>query len=121
MVGGRLLNIFTEFYLRSDVITDLSIDSPKWIGAWWIGFLLIVVLSYVCAGLLALFPESLPTARITFNDDEKKAVENSSYVTLMKDLPKALYELISNATYMFISAGATMDGFLLAGKRFKIF
>ena len=55
MVGGRLLNIFTEFYLLDDDDTSTSSsssaaldyldeNSPKWIGAWWLGFLLILVL-----------------------------------------------------------------------------
>ena len=53
MVGGRLLNIFTEFYLLDDddASSSSSLDyldenSPKWIGAWWLGFLLILVLRY---------------------------------------------------------------------------
>ena len=52
MVGGRLLNIFTEFYLLDDeeaspssaALDYLDVNSPKWIGAWWLGFLLILVL-----------------------------------------------------------------------------
>ena len=51
MVGGRLLNIFTEFYLLDDdaasssaALDYLDESSPKWIGAWWLGFLLILVL-----------------------------------------------------------------------------
>ena len=54
MVGGRLLNIFTEFYLLDDddassssaSLDYLDENSPKWIGAWWLGFLLILVLRY---------------------------------------------------------------------------
>ena len=61
LVGGRLLNIFTEFYLLDDdsdsndstaAVASVSMDSPKWIGAWWLGFLLILVLSYLCAILM---------------------------------------------------------------------
>ncbi len=58
MVGGRLLNIFTEFYLMDsdahahETMSHMTVDSPKWIGAWWLGFLLILVLSYVSAALL---------------------------------------------------------------------
>ena len=52
VVGGRLLNIFTEFYLLDDASQSspapdyLDENSPKWIGAWWLGFLLILVLRY---------------------------------------------------------------------------
>jgi hypothetical protein len=120
VVGGRLLNIFTEFYLLSEVTNDgnlpppdyLDINSPKWIGAWWLGFLLILVLSYLSAILLAFFPASLPKKDIR---GVTKTTEEVVYYGHVKDLPKALYELVSNATYMFISLGASMDGFLLSG------
>ena len=54
VVGGRLLNIFTEFYLMEghEGMDNMTVDSPKWIGAWWLGFLLILALSYLCAILL---------------------------------------------------------------------
>ena len=47
MVGGRFLKIFTEFYLletesMQDLTSKLPPDSPNWIGAWWIGFLMIL-------------------------------------------------------------------------------
>ena len=34
----------------------------------------------------------------------------------IQDIPKALLQLLKNATYLFITIGGTMDGFLLAGK-----
>lgn len=48
VVGGRLLSIFTEFYLTDDVsihlMSSLTPSSPQWVGAWWLGFILIVFL-----------------------------------------------------------------------------
>lgn len=130
-MGGRLLNIFTEFYLlhdddgtvggvaaSSEAPDFLSLTSPKWVGAWWLGFLLIVVLSYLCAILLAFFPKVLPTSPNAVRDGKKRNEQSRRNDKLQaeKSLVKALCELLNNATYMLISLGATMDGFLLAGK-----
>ena len=110
------MNIFTEFYLLDEV--DLSPDSSYWVGAWWLGFILIFVLSLVCAGFLALFPASIGEKRrktAAGMTSDKNPLNALEYVGLLQGLPGALYNLISNATYTCISLGASLDGFLLAG------
>lgn len=129
VVGGRLLNIFTEFYYLEDSDNHLTPTSPQWIGAWWLGFLLILVLSYICAALISIFPAKLrlPNGgpeekhRSTKKETGDDNVENVLAVSTLEygrlqDIPKALYNLITNPTYMSITFGATMDAFLLAGK-----
>ena len=69
--------------------------------------------SYIAAFLLALFPAKLPRKDLT--EKQKRDQEEVKYYGHLRDLPKALLELASNATYMFLSIAATMDGFLLAG------
>jgi hypothetical protein len=142
VVGGRLLNIFTEFYVDSGIHDDhLAPTSPQWIGAWWLGFLLILVLSYICAALISIFPAKMRSSEsnqskqikpeeeknndnknndidkevISVTEENVLAVSKLNYGSI-KEMPAALYRLITNPTYMFISMGATMDAFLLAGK-----
>ena len=69
--------------------------------------------SYIAAFLLALFPAKLP--RKDLSEKQKREQAEVTYYGHLRDLPKALLELAGNATYMFISLAATMDGFLLAG------
>ena len=60
MIGGQLLNIFTEFYV-GDVpfIDNLNPTDPKWIGAWWMGFIIIFVLSIITGTLICVFPAKM--------------------------------------------------------------
>lgn len=144
-MGGKLLSLFTEFYRLHDLanlknfsdstrvlIKELSPTSPQWIGAWWLGFLMIVVLALIMTFILALFPAKL-RQEDTENEDEidasSKQISKSSQIEKdedvlhvnkcdygkVKDMPKVIYQLITNATYVAMSFGATMDAFLLAG------
>ena len=69
--------------------------------------------SYICAFLLALFPAKMP--RKDLSEKQKRDQEEVTYYGHLRDLPKALLELVRNTTYMFLSIGVTMEGFLLAG------
>jgi hypothetical protein len=146
VVGGKLLSLFTEFYLLDDleslknfsnttisIIEELSPTSPHWIGAWWLGFMMIVILALVMAFILSLFP-----ARIHHTNEEEIGTvsnvsekQNSSQVEAdgdvihvnrcdygkVKDMPKVIFQLLTNTTYVAMSFGATMDAFLLAGMK----
>ena len=54
-----MLNIFTEFYINDPRMDHLVPTSPDWIGAWWLGFLLIFVLSFSIASLISFFPAKI--------------------------------------------------------------
>ena len=53
-LGGQLLSIHTDF------LADITSDHPNWVGAWWLGFLIIGSLTALIAPFLALFPQRLP-------------------------------------------------------------
>lgn len=149
MVGGKLLSLFTEFYLLDDVeslknlsnttisiIEELSPTSPQWVGAWWLGFLMIVILALVMAFILSLFPAQLhhttPEETGTISNVAEKQhsnpVESDEDVLhvnrcdygKVKDMPKVIYQLLTNTTYVAMSFGATMDAFLLAGIKISL-
>ena len=120
------------------LINELTPTSPQWIGAWWLGFLMIVVLALIMTVILALFPAKL---RQDHSESEEninkqhsdKQISQSSQIEKdadvlhvnkcdygkVKDMPKVIYQLLTNATYVAMSCGAATDAFLLAGK-FKL-
>ena len=120
-----MLNLFTEFYSDDPKIPKSPEDS-NWIGAWWLGFLLIFVLSYILAIIMAMFPakirkeEPKETNEMEVEENSKDPNENVLNTKLgygrLQDIPQTLFGLINNPTFMGITLGATMDGFLLAGQ-----
>ena len=113
------------------MIEELSPTSPQWIGAWWLGFLMIVILALVMAFILSLFPAQLhhTTQEEIGNVSNVPEKQHSSQVETdgdvlhvnrcdygkVKDMPKVIFQLLTNTTYVAMSFGATMDAFLLAG------
>ena len=62
---------------------------------------------YLHIGVVATIDES--------NNNHELSVSRCDYGSL-KEMPKAVLNLIKNKTYMCISIGAALDAFLLAGK-----
>ncbi len=62
LLGGSLLDVYTDFDLLPDGATVLSKDSPLWVGAWWVGFCLTWILAWSCAIVIGMYPPVLPGA-----------------------------------------------------------
>ena len=52
-------------------------DDPRWLGAWWLGWIIIGFGLIVLAGVLAMFPQNL---RKLGSSTDHKAVKNSEVV-----------------------------------------
>jgi len=110
ILGGRLLALYTDFdTLEPGVNVSLTTNSPLWVGAWWLGFLITWLMAWCCSFCFALFPAVLPGA------EKHNQVKASDGFGTLKELPKAIKALLTNPTYMFIAFGGAMDGFSVAG------
>jgi sodium-independent organic anion transporter len=69
MMGAALLKV----YVNPNVDPGFDEDDPRWIGAWWIGFIIIALLTLFFGPWLTLFPGELPTAQS--DDDVEKEVD----------------------------------------------
>ena len=122
IIGGRLLDIYTDFHSKLEI--TLQVEDTKWIGAWWLGFLFIFVLSYILAIIMSTFPAKMRKESTENHEmqgeDTKDPNENVLATKLsygrLQDIPQTLLGLITNLTFMGITLGATMDGFLLTGQ-----
>ncbi|GFQ87692.1 solute carrier organic anion transporter family member 4C1, partial [Trichonephila clavata] len=82
-------------------------EDPRWIGAWWIGFLLQGVLQLLLTIPLALFPRRLPGQKRLPTNSEAKAKLSSGF----KGLIAALKRLLKNPLYLSIVINTIMNIF----------
>ncbi|KAL7306068.1 hypothetical protein TKK_0001527 [Trichogramma kaykai] len=116
-IGVRILGPAMGFMLGSlctMVYADLSVDppitpsDPRWVGAWWLGLVLIAsMLMLVTIGMFA-FPTRLPKSR---TPPRRADAKKPSLV----DFPKAVKRLLKNDILMFRTASSVLHILPIAG------
>lgn len=79
--------------------TELTPKDPGWIGAWWLGFLIIAVALLGVAYPTAMFPKRLPDAPKCYEAgarDQRAQSESSAggehqFVKMMMSQPKGIF------------------------------
>ncbi|XP_066601245.1 solute carrier organic anion transporter family member 74D [Prorops nasuta] len=116
-IGVRILGPALGFILGSVctmLYADLSVDpqitptDPRWVGAWWLGLVLIsAMLVLVSIGMFA-FPTRLPTSRTPPKRADAKKPS-------LRDFPKAVKKLLKNDILMFRTASSVLHILPIAG------
>lgn len=99
--------------------------SPRWVGAWWIGFLVSGVLAFIVAFPIGGFPKILPGSEAYRQEREKEVYSNKNkkqeYIESSpesgkeealsyKEIIKSLKVLLLNPTFMFLNFAAACEG-----------
>ncbi|XP_054713441.1 solute carrier organic anion transporter family member 74D-like [Uloborus diversus] len=114
-VLGFLLSSFCLKYYE-DPFYDPNIDvlNPRWVGAWWMGFIIIGVILLAFTALIALFPRELPERFRSEKKEKTKKEENSEgKMPKLKDFPNAVKRLVKNPILVchVISVTFQVNGF----------
>ncbi|ESO83153.1 hypothetical protein LOTGIDRAFT_222876 [Lottia gigantea] len=123
LVGGELLNIYTDFRAIDTASLTIDKDNPRWVGAWWLGFLISGTMAFLTAIPLGGFPRSLPGSA-KYRAERKNEVyhkegsDESQKVGLKrgpKDILLSIKLLVTNPTFMFLNFAAASEGIILSG------
>ncbi|XP_066269957.1 solute carrier organic anion transporter family member 4C1-like isoform X2 [Branchiostoma lanceolatum] len=122
LIGGQFLNIYTDIDIGRNG-SELTEADPRWVGAWWIGFLMCTLLAWSITIPLLGYPKELPgAAEIKANKESeahaKGGVDVASQPDFGKswrDFPMAIKILLCNPTFMFVSLAGAFEGFLTSG------
>ncbi|OQV15393.1 Solute carrier organic anion transporter family member 4C1 [Hypsibius exemplaris] len=131
LIGTALSAVFNTIYFDFSH-PDFKPSDPRWISAWYLGFIIAGLGVMVMALLISCFPsvlaktsKKLPAIKmehelqqqpseITLNVPEPKAPYKSPPVTL-KDLPVNLLRLLKNYTYVIKLFGQLISAFAMSG------
>ncbi|XP_020499219.1 solute carrier organic anion transporter family member 3A1 isoform X1 [Labrus bergylta] len=142
--GFILGSVCTKFYVDAIFIDtsqlNITPDDPRWIGAWWAGFLLCGALLFCSSILMFGFPQSLPNKEREEGTESEQVMlppsMNSEYETpkssnglvgnhepansptccqQLRVIPKVTKHLLSNPVFTCIILAACMEIAVVAG------
>ncbi|NWV27657.1 SO4C1 protein, partial [Origma solitaria] len=115
VLGGQLLKIYIDIQVDQ--------DDPRWLGAWWIGFLACFFAVWLLIIPFSCFPKHLPgTAKIqaekiseTHDDGSQILVQTSNFGQSFKDFPMALMILLRNPVLMSLIVASSTEALVATG------
>ncbi|XP_054713438.1 solute carrier organic anion transporter family member 74D-like [Uloborus diversus] len=106
-LGYLLASTCLNYYEDPSVDPGFGPDDPRWIGAWWIGFIVQGVLLFICSLPIMFFPRRLPGKRHA--NLKKNAKENEGLKANLLGLLGAVKRLGTNSLYVLIVMNVTLS------------
>lgn len=100
-IGYGLASFCLKLYISPTLTPTINNSDPRWLGAWWLGWIILSLCLFVLASLLALFPRTLPRAAARKELLKKQSPEEEPELpTSLPDMLKTFKRLIFNPTLM---------------------
>ncbi|XP_074388287.1 solute carrier organic anion transporter family member 4C1-like [Zonotrichia albicollis] len=121
VLGGQLLQVYIDIQIPKS--TKMDQDDPRWLGAWWIGFLACFFPVWLLIIPFSCFPKHLPgTAKIqaekvpeTHDDGGQVLVQTNDIGQSFKDFPMALLILLRNPVLMSLIVASSSEALVATG------
>lgn len=129
LLGGKFLDLYVDINSVDTSTIGMKSGDAKFVGAWWIGFLLSGMIALTISLPMCGFPRELPGATKYKLEREAEVYhqensEEESHGSLSSDngfklgwkaIISSLKILTSNPTFMFLNLAAACEGILLSG------
>ena len=123
-LGAACLTLYVDFW--RDTRIPLQPTSPAWVGAWWLGFLLLAVLAWILAVPFLMFPRVLPGSHLVKAEREKEmaqkysarntsADENKNFLTKLASFPRHALQVVTTPSWVFLTIAIMFVVFLQEG------
>ncbi|XP_003788998.1 solute carrier organic anion transporter family member 4C1 [Otolemur garnettii] len=122
VLGGQLLTLYIDVAMGHS--PDVSEDDPRWLGAWWIGFLLSWIFAWSLIIPFSCFPKHIPgTAKIQAGKisqaHQNKSVSlhhtDEKFGKSIKDFPAALKNLMKNTVFVCLVLSSSSEALVTTG------
>lgn len=100
-MGYALASFCLKIYIAPGLTPTIGDKDPRWLGAWWMGWLIIGCLIFLSGIFLTMFPKELPKAAARREAAGKKVDEETKPAASFADMKSTFKRLITNKIYMF--------------------
>lgn len=143
LLGGFLLSQHENAFVGGTVPRGIFPGSARWIGAWWVGFVLCAIFLMMVAVPFFAFPKSLQREKLHMEREEEyisatkmvgitqkvevwkasggqhsstnEIPEKQKYGRDIKDIPASMWRLLCNPIYMVTCLGSCMELAIVSG------
>lgn len=63
-LGYTLASMCLKLYISPSLQPTITNSDPRWLGAWWLGWVILAIIMSLSALLIAMFPKTLPRAAV---------------------------------------------------------
>jgi sodium-independent organic anion transporter len=120
-LGGALLTVFVDPGVDLSVL-NLEESDPAYVGAWWLGFLLIGILVILISIPILMFPRELPEGELIKKERQKEMVlaftdgcDDASLKGDLKDAPKHVLQVFSSPTWFMCTLSLALQAVSVVG------
>ncbi|XP_077868619.1 solute carrier organic anion transporter family member 4A1-like [Saccoglossus kowalevskii] len=117
VLGGMMLNLYTDIGRR----LSITVDSPLWVGAWWLGFIITGTLAWMVSLPLVAYPKQLPGSdklkRVseTHQSRGEEKASQPGFGSSIRDMPAAFAVLLCNIPFLCLNLAGATEGFIMTG------
>ncbi|KAK7104127.1 solute carrier organic anion transporter family member 4C1-like isoform X2 [Littorina saxatilis] len=122
VVGGQLLSLWVDVGRVDTSTITIKPEDRRWVGAWWIGYVICSILYCIIAIILCFFPRHLPGAKSQANNKDEGLTARSSrthqeknILEILLSFPKAIFALICNPLYVLLVLVGAGDTLIVSG------
>lgn len=90
-------------------------ESKVWVGAWWLGFFIFSFICILIAIPLIAYPKRLPGSEKLKKSSEAYRNQQSPAFTKLHEIPKAIFLLMKNPTFLFLNLAGATEGLIISG------
>ncbi|KAL5284833.1 hypothetical protein ACFFRR_006885 [Megaselia abdita] len=102
-LGYSLASWCLKFYIAPNLTPVITIDDPRWLGAWWIGCIVIGASLIIPSLILSCFPREMPkTVYRKLTSSKDTTHEKASF----EDMKKLLKRLLTNKIYIYTTCAS---------------
>ncbi|XP_039279412.1 solute carrier organic anion transporter family member 74D [Nilaparvata lugens] len=114
-LGFILGSLCTRLYADLSVTPHITPKDPRWVGAWWLGLVIVSSTLMLVSSAMFMFPKRLgshrPTTALAKSVEPRSGRRNPS----LRDFPKAVKRLLKNDILMFRTASSVLHLLPIAG------
>ena len=115
-IGFGIGSIFLKIYVDPGETTALTEADPSWVGAWWLGFIVIGIVSFLCSIPFFFYPRLLDDSHLVMKERQKQMTETykskfgeeKSFLEQIKAFPYHLCGLFKSKTWVLLTIGVSV-------------